>query len=280
MAPGADAYVRDVEFTKLLRRQDDVDVTVAALELSRDARPDLDFGPTLDWIAARAAELRSAVARARTERAALEELIACLTHEHGLAGDEAAYDRPEGSFIDCVVQSGRGIPISLSVVYMAVARQVGLELEGASAPMHFLTRLEAPPGPLFLDAYGGGRILDAAECTSWLKRLSRLPVSRVRRMLKGVDARTIIIRMLNNLKALYVRTEAWPAAWIVQRRLTALEPAAYHQRRDLALLSIHAQRPGQAIDLLESCLKSCPDSERDVLAGHLDKARRQLVRWN
>lgn len=270
----------DAEFRKLLTRRTDVDLTRVALEIARDAQPGLDFQPTLDWIDARAAELAGPVARARTERDALEEIGRCLAERHGIFGDPDSYERDESSFLNRVIETKRGIPISLGVLYMAVAERLKLELRGVAAPMHFLTRYDAVDGPLFLDGFTHGRILTAAECLEWLHSISRVPHAEIQRALRPVDARAIVIRMLNNLKALYFRSEQWDRAWVVQQRLTALQPAVYRERRDLALLSVRAGRCAQAVELLEACLRVCPQDEREVLQHHLAQAQGQLARWN
>jgi regulator of sirC expression with transglutaminase-like and TPR domain len=86
--------------------------------------------------------------------------------------------------------------------------------------------------------------------------------------------------MLNNLKVLYARQSNWSAAWMVQHRLTALQPSSYCERRDLALISLHANRPGPALDLLRSCLRNCPEDEKPTLEHHLQEASSQICRWN
>ena len=273
-------YGCDTEFFKLMMRHADVDLTLVALELARDAYPGLDFQPTLDWIDARAAELSGAVARADSDLCLLQEIAECLSGEHGICGDRESYDRPESSYLHRVIETRRGIPISLSVVYMAVAERLGVELRGVAAPLHFLTRFDSPRGPLFVDAFGRGRVLNYGECLGWLERISRMPKERLALSLEPVGPRPIIIRMLNNLKALYVRLENWTAAWHVQHRLAALQPASYPERRDLALISLRANRPGTAIDLLQCCLKTCPSDDRELLECQLREARGQIHRWN
>ena len=273
-------YDCDGEFLKLLMRRSDVDLTIVALELARDASPDLDFHPTLDWIDARVGELAGVVARAKAERDALRELSNCIAETHGIFGEAECYDRSDSSYLNRVIETRRGIPICLSILYMAVADKIGIELQGVSTPMHFLTRYESVDGPLFVDAFNRGRILDPSECIQWLRSVTRLPASRIGRTLKPVGPRAVVIRMLNNLKALHARQENWTAAWLVQHRLTALEPSVYQERRDLALISIRADQPGHAIELLESCLKTCPDDEQEVLEHHLCEAKHQLARWN
>ncbi len=89
-----------------------------------------------------------------------------------------------------------------------------------------------------------------------------------------------MIRMLNNLKALQVKQEKWDQAWHVQRRLAALHPGAYEQRRDLALIALKSNHPGTAVDLLENCLKSCTPQDRPILQGHLLVAERLLADMN
>lgn len=273
-------YRCDSEFYKLLVRQPDVDLTVAALELARDANPHLEFQTTLEWIAQRAKEIAGPVALAKNEIDALKELGRCIADRHGIFGDTQAFDCAESSFLPRVIETGRGIPISLSLLYRAVASHVGIDLMGVSAPRHYLMRYEAVAGPMFLDAFGHGQILDYQQCVGWLKNITRIPKKQIVSALRPAAPRTTIIRMLNNLKALYTQQENWGAAWTVQHRLTALEPSSYQQRRDLALISVRADRPGQAVDLLGSCLKTCPDGEREVLEHHLSQAQGQLARWN
>lgn len=270
----------DAEFLKLMTRRADVDLTAAALELARDAHPRLDFRQTFDWLDDRVRELSGPVARAKTETEALQHLSHCLAEVHGIFGDRCCYERPDSSYLNRVIETRRGIPISLSVLYMAVAERLGLELKGVCAPMHFLTRYESLDGVLFIDAFSHGRILTYRECTDWLRSLCHAPPSHLERALQPATPRDIVIRMLNNLKALYVQQENWGAAWKVQHRLAALKPSSYQERRDLALISLQSNHPGPAIDLLQSCLRTCPSHDKDVLEGHLAEASRQLARWN
>lgn len=273
-------FPNDTEFRKLLVRSSDVDLTVLALELARDAQPRLDFHHTLEWISRRAEEVRSHLVRARNDRAMLRELSRCLSGTHGLHGDKEAYQRSESSYINRVIETGVGIPISLSLVYVAVAQRAGVELEGVAAPMHFLTRLESIEGPLFVDAFHQGEVLSYDECCSWLESLSGLEPEEIENALEPAQPREVVVRMLNNLKALQVKQEQWDQVWHVQRRLAALHPGAYEHRRDLALIGIKANHPGAAIDLLEACLKTCPAQDRPILQGHLLAAERLLADWN
>ena len=274
------SYAEDTEFRKLLVRQADIDLTTAALEVARDAFPRLNFQQTLEWIRQRGRELAGPVAGAKNERDALDALAACIAGTHGTFGTNDAYERAESSFLNRVIETKSGIPISLAILYMAVAKEVGLELAGVSAPLHFLARYESIDGPLFVDAFSNGRVLTKAECLTWIGEISGLDPEKIKAVLKPVRPREIIVRMLNNLKAVYAQADQWRDAWLVQHRLSSLQPAAYDERRDLALISLKSDRTAQAVDLLESCLRACPEEDKQTLETHLAEARSQLSRWN
>ncbi len=273
-------FSADVEFSKLLLRDSDVDLTVVALEIARDANPSLQFEETLNWIAARAAELSGRAAAAWSEADSLRALSTLLADTYGLMGDEEAYQLADSSYLPDVIARKRGIPISLSILYMAVARAIGVDLQGVAAPQHFLTRFDGIEGTIYLDPFVGGRLMDHDECLHFLHEITSMPESELKPCLKPADSRAIVIRMLNNLKVLHAKHEDWPAAWRVQERLVALKPASYEERRDLAFIAMKSERTQEAIDLLEDCLAECPAEQTALLEQHLDEAKRQLARWN
>lgn len=274
-------FAGDAEFTKLLGRRDDqVNLTAAALELARDAYPRLDFQPVFDWIGQRAAELSGPLARAESDEQILDELAECLAVRHGITGSPEIYDQADGSFLNKVIENKTGIPISLSALYMAVADRAGIALKGVGAPAHFLTRYDTLDSPLFVDAFAGGCVMTYDECAERLMETQGVEPDRVRRALEPVGARVIIIRMLNNLKTLYARHENWQPCWRVQHRLLALQPADYGERRDWAVISVHAGRAAGALEMLEACLKTCPQEEREFLERQKATAQGKLARWN
>lgn len=207
-------------------------------------------------------------------------LVRHLTEELNLRGDDDCLSDPEASYVNRVLETGRGIPISLSLVYLNVANELGIPLEPIAAPQHFLTRLPTDSGNLYVDAFNHGRIMDEPECIAWLQEITELPRSEIRRSLKPVDERTIMIRMLNNLKALFGNRELWVSAWRVQCRISMLIPGSYRERRDHAILTLRAGRPGEAIGLLNRCLTTCPVEERPLLTQNLTQAERLLPSCN
>lgn len=274
-------FPQDDEFSKLLQRQRDVNLSVVALEIARDAYPQLDFAHSLWWIAKRGSELIAPASRCQSDRALLKEIGRSLAGTHGLHGDKEAFHRPEASYLHRVIETGVGIPISLSLVYAAVAEEAGIELSGVAAPMHFLTRYDGSGGTFFVDAFNQGRVLHYDRCIRWLQELTELTADEIEPLLEPAKPRDIVIRMLNNLKALYVQQEQWDAIWSVQRRLTALQPAVLDQRRDLALVAMKTNRPGLAIDLLQLCLHDSDDvKDRRTISQYLQAAEQMISTWN
>ncbi|MFN0056741.1 MAG: SirB1 family protein [Planctomycetales bacterium] len=273
-------FSADTEFLKLLTRHDQVDLPTAALELARDAYPGLDFQPTLRWIEERGGELRGPLARVTSDEAMLHVLGESLGERQGLVGRAECYDLPDSSYLHRVIELKTGLPIALSVLYMAVAERAGVSLLGVGAPIHFLTRYDTLDEPLFVDAYAGGQVLTFRQCLDRVQESSGLSEAEARAALEPVSHRTIILRMLNNLKALFARQTDWRACWQVQHRLLALRPGNYHERRDWALVSLQVGKAGSAMTMLESCLATCPDEERESLEEKLGEAKKMMAQWN
>jgi regulator of sirC expression with transglutaminase-like and TPR domain len=124
------------------------------------------------------------------------------------------------------------------------------------------------------------RFITYDDCIEWIESLSGLTSDEIERSLEPASPRDVVIRMLNNLKALHVTQEDWESAWFVQRRLLALHSRAFDHRRDLALIAVKTNRPGVAIDLLESCLKDCTAKDRPMIQSQLQIAELQLSKWN
>jgi regulator of sirC expression with transglutaminase-like and TPR domain len=276
----AHLFQSDQQFLRLVRREPDVDLITAALEIARDGQREVNFDATRNRLQKAIARLTYPVAQAGSDVEELKLLVRHLSEDLNLHGDDDCFSDPEASYLNRVVDTGRGIPISLSLVYLHVANELGIPLEPVAAPSHFLTRLQTDSGPLYIDAFDHGRIMDEVECLEWLEGMTELPAAEIRRTFKPADERSIIIRMLNNLKSVFGSREQWSAAWRVQCRLALLIPGSYRERRDHAILTLRAGRPGESIGLLERCLAVCPVDERPVLNQHLTQARREVPNCN
>ncbi|MEN9557606.1 MAG: hypothetical protein RLZZ232_3892 [Planctomycetota bacterium] len=273
-------FSRDEQFLRLVRRETDVDLVTAALEIARDRQPDLQFGPVRDLLQRAVSRLTHPVTQAGSDLEELKLLVRYMTEELGLHGEAAYLSDPASHYLHHVLETGRGIPISLSVLYLYVANELGIPLQPISTPARFLTRLQTDAGNLYVDAFDQGRILTEPECIGLIRAITGAPVSEVRRFLRPADERSIVIRMLQNLKTVYGSQEQWGPAWRVQCRLKMLLPASWRERRDHAILTLRSGRVGQAIALLQQGLSDCPAEDRLFLENHLQQAKRMLPECN
>ena len=224
----------------------------AALLVAAHASPGLDVGAQLD----RLDELA-----ARCPHPTLDGLRELLFEDMGFAGDMADYGDPRNSFLDQVLDRRRGIPISLSVLMIEIGRRVGVPLEGVGLPGHFLVRHRGQEGssPLLIDAFHGGRTLDADQCAALFAKLFGAEATMDPSMLDRVGPRAILARMLANLKRSYLDRRD-PAGLVWAGRLRAAIPGVDpNEMIQLTQLLVNLGRFGEAADALEELAESRGD---------------------
>lgn len=274
-------YTSETQFSNLLKRADSIDLQRVALEIARDEYPELDVEQYLRWFDDVAATLKPLVSTCPTELDVLKLICGELVENRGFTGNSEAFRDTRCSYLNRVIDTGRGLPITLSIVYMGVAQRLGIDLHGVASPMHFVCQLQTFQGSVYLDAFTNGRILTEEECLDWLKRVSELPEDVIRRSLVPTDSRLIVMRMLNNLKSLYAQHENWKSLWKVQHRLSVIQPGNWQEQRDLGMVSLQAGRPGFAVEVLNRCLQTCNDQhERQAMEHAIDQARSLLAGMN
>lgn len=238
----------------------------AALLVAAHASPGLDVGAQLD----RLDELA-----ARCPRPSLDGLCELLFEDMGFAGDTADYGDPRNSFLDQVLDRRLGIPISLSVLMIEIGRRVGVPLEGVGMPGHFLVRHNGSP-ELLIDAFHGGRTLDAEQCAKMFSTLFGADAALSPSMLDAVGPRVILARMLANLKRSYLERRD-PAGLIWVARLRAAIPGVdSNEMIQLAQLLVNLGRFGEAADALEELA----DTRGERGAGIRVRARALRARLN
>ncbi len=269
------------EFRNLLAGETRVSLPRIALEIARDAYPKLDVDAQLariDDLARRVAE-RSGVA-SRT-KAALGQVNWVLFVEEGFRGDEETYYDPRNSYLNDVLDRKRGIPISLSVLYAAVAGPLGLELAGVNLPSHFVLRIAWDGEPLFIDAFRGGALLDRAGCERLVAEAIGQPITLSDAQIAPVGPATVVARMLRNLKANHLREDDHASALPVARRLAALVPDDPEEQRDFGLLAYRAGRPGEALAPLTRYLAARGDAADTAAVAEVVRAvRRDVIESN
>lgn len=151
------------------------ELETGALLLSRTINPNLDIGAScalLNQMAARCLDLITEPAAARVKCRILNRV---LFHEHGFRGNTEHYADPLNSFLDQVLIRRKGIPLSLSIVYLLVAERVGLSLEPVGLPGHFLVGCYTEGSPFYVDPYNAGRLLSAGDAVSLFQQQNLHP---------------------------------------------------------------------------------------------------------
>ena len=245
----------------------EVNLDTGALLIAAHARPSLD----VDHYRRRLDELAQSC-----DEAVLAEVTNRLFGIEGFRGNDADYYDPRNSYLDEVLDRRVGIPITLSVVLMEVARRVGVELQGVSMPGHFLVRLAGEP-PILLDPFEGGRLLSEAECEARFQAVQGPEAPFDPGYLEPVGTIAILARMLNNLRTIHLqRQDSASLEWVL--RLRGLLPGAtLGERSERAGVLAALTRFDEAATLLEDLACEAPDEQATAMTA---KARALRARLN
>lgn len=252
-------------------REETVSPEAAALLIARDAKPSIDVAEQLALLDELAAPLAGLGDDTRDPRDQAAALAAHLHGTLGFYGNETTYYDARNSYLDEVLHRRTGIPISLTVVYAAVGRRVGVAVDGVGFPGHFLARVGGPEGVL-VDPFHQGESLERPA----LRRLARRVLGN--RPLRpehtaAVGLRPLVVRMLLNLKRVHENDHDHARALVVTDRLVDLtESIDFRRDRGIHALALGAH--AQAREDLEAYLaEGDPDpSERSVVAAALKRA--------
>jgi regulator of sirC expression with transglutaminase-like and TPR domain len=242
------------------RRPSRIELDRAALEIARIEYPDLDadaFITRLDHhafaIAERARDLSDG-------RSFVEAANQYLFVEAGFRGNEEDYYNPANCCLNRVLETKLGIPITLSVIYIEIARRLSKQVSGVGLPGHFVVRYDDPEYSVLIDPYHGGAILDQAQCCH-LAQVESLDHG----MLDPVDRRYIAMRIVNNLRGIYFARREGAKALEVLDLLIQAEPGSSEEHRQRAIALMQQRRMSEALGAFKRYLElspEAPDRER------------------
>ena len=266
-------------FAALVAEDDGLPMTESALSLAQDAFPDLDMQGTLAEIDALVERLKKRMPHDAVDAQKLHFLNRFFFRELGFSANRNDYYDPDNSHLNVVLRKRRGIPISLAVIYLEMAQQIGLKAGGVSFPGHFMLRVTLGTGEVMLDPTTGdslteARLMDMIE--PYLSHRGEPVGSALRALLQPATPREVIARMLRNLKTIYMQTERWQRLLSVQQRLAILLPQDIEERRDrgLAFARLDYLRP--AIEDLQLYLEERAAAEdATVIEAQLAELRQR-----
>ena len=179
---------------------EDLDLEDGAFLIARFAYPDLDTAAYGDMLDALAREVRERLGRKASGEETVKTINRYLFVEQGFAGNTLEYYDLDNSYLNRVLERKTGIPISLSALYLLVAKRLELPVFGVGMPGHFLVKYEADRYRIFVDAFNGGTLLTQKDCARFLDQAG---YGFDERYLQKTPARMILIRMLKNLVAIH-----------------------------------------------------------------------------
>jgi regulator of sirC expression with transglutaminase-like and TPR domain len=257
----------------------DVDLAHVALLLAADEYPDLDVDSYL-------ARLDDLADRAGPHLAgSLTQVAAGLAHflfeEEAFAGNTAEYYDPRNSYLNDVLDRKLGIPITLSVLAMAIGRRTGLEVYGVGLPGHFIAKVVHFGEEVLFDPFHGGQLLSPQACEKLIETVTGRPFVLTPELLEATPPGMILLRMLNNLRGIYAQREDFARTIRVLNRQRQLSPGDLSLRRDLGVTMVRAGKHGPAIDHLKTYLESAPYAEdAEEVRQALGRALAEVARWN
>ena len=264
-------------------RDEDISLAEAALLIAGHGYPDLNVNAYLSRIEELAYRLRLIIDEGDSVPERISALNQFLFGDLGFAPNSDDYYDPRNSFLNEVLERRTGIPITLCVIYMELGRKIGLPLQGVSFPGHFLVKCAVPEGAVVLDPYSGGISLGLQDLQKRLRDVRGGEVSRaiVAELLVPASNKEIIVRLLRNLKAIYLREHKLDRALPIVDWIIATMPEQTPELRDRGMIYQELECSRAALADFEEYLKRLPacDDAEDIRARIIE-LRLEAARLN
>jgi regulator of sirC expression with transglutaminase-like and TPR domain len=260
-----------------------IELAEAALLIATHVYPDLDVAHYLARIEELAKTLESRIQPDSGPSQRILALNEYLFAELGFAANEEDYYDPRNSCLNEVLDRRVGIPITLSLLYMEVGGRIGLPLQGVSFPGHFLVKCASPEGTVVLDPYSGGISIGVADLQKRLgeARDGEVTSAVVAGMLVAAGKKEIILRLLRNLKAIYLRSQKFDRALPILDWIIATVPDQAPELRDRGMIYQELECSRAALADFERYLELSPRcDDRDQIRSRIVELQRQSARLN
>lgn len=247
-------------FAEIVSREDTaINLGEAALVIAAEEYPRLDVDLYLERLDHFGDLARERVADASNPTDVITALNATLFERLGFHGNPEHYYDPRNSYLNEVIDRRTGIPITLTVVYIEVARRVGFPVSGVGLPFHFIAQHQADTGPIFIDPFNEGRVLSPSACDELITQMSGGKLDLQPEHLEAVTNKQILTRMLSNLFGVYSSSDYRRALAAVECILLINPESPLHVRDRGLLLAQAGDRTG-AIAELERYIELTPNA--------------------
>jgi len=267
-------------FAEIVSADERVNLAEAALVIAAEEYPRLDVEGYLEKLDLFGDIARNQAANARDAMDFISAINTTLFERLGFRGNRDAYYDPRNSFLNEVIDRRTGIPITLTVVYIEVARRIGFAVKGVGLPFHFIAKHEAETGDIFIDPFNEGRVLGQNACAEGVANVSRDGVELRNEHLKAVGNKQILTRILSNLAGIYSTTDCRRALAAIERILL-INPGSTPHIRDRGLFLASVGDSVTAIIELEKYLTLAPQAaDVDVVRGQIKSIRQNQAKLN
>lgn len=253
------------------RPDEDIDLIEAALLLAVRDRPQVP----LDRYRAYVDEVAALLVRriAEGEEDPVTALIRTLADDHGYRGDQRSYDDLQNANMIRVIDRRRGLPVSLGILYIGIARRAGLAAHGLNFPSHFLIAVDALGSRQVLDPFHHGRRLNAGQMRHLVRTVAQAPDLKPE-YYAPVDNRAVLLRLQNNIKVRALQSDQPQRAIAALEAMVALAPDHADSWRELGVLRAHTGELRSGVEALEHSLSlHGSESERHRIAVLLQQLR-------
>ncbi len=253
----------------------------AALLMACEEYPQLELSPYLDKLDDMAEMAQEVFRAGDTPVETVGKINTVLFETLGFRGNTDDYYDPRNSFFNDVLDRRIGIPITLSTVYLEVARRVKFPIVGVGMPGHFIVKFADRNDEFFLDPFNRGEILSREDCRNRLHEMYGDSIEFNDRLLSRVTNRQILSRMLNNLKVIYLKAQAFDKGLSIVDMMLMANPEDCEQYRDRGLLRLQLRQFEPAAKDLTQYLTSCPKAaDREEIENHLKELKRIQAMMN
>lgn len=277
----ASEHIRSDFIRMMGRSEDEFDLVHAALLVAAESHPQLDVQGELRRIDAWAEELQNRVEPSFNNLQKLARLRDFAFEHLGLRGDARDYYSPSNSLLNEVMSRRRGIPLTLGILFLELGWRIGMPIEGVGFPGHFLVRLTGEEEDLIIDPYRRGMMVHEEDRRRMLDEITGGRLEYDDALLAPASKHDMIVRLLRNLKAAYLREDDDANALLAVERLLVLLPGDADEVRDRGLLHYRMHRFGLALDDLSEYLRRRADApDREQIEAHVVNLRRLVASLN
>lgn len=252
---------RQYFYQEIQQSDESINLAKAALYIAQEEYPDIDTEEYLNALDTMAAEVQERLPSTRYPLRIIQCINQYLYEDLGFNGNKINYYDPRNSFFNDVIERRTGIPITLALVYLEVAKRIDFPMVGVGMPGHFLIRPDVADIEIFVDAFNGGEVIFAQDCQERLSQIYQQSVTLQPEFLAAVSNRQILARILTNLKYIYLKQQHLERSLAAVERILLLFPGVSLELRDRGLLNYQLGQFIQAREDLQSYLAKIPDAE-------------------